>query len=251
MTRQQEDSLTADRLWADYARTRNPQTREAIVHQFERLAFSIANRFARRGAEHEDLVQVALIGLVKAVDRFDPSTHHRFSTFATPTIVGEIKRYFRDHSWSVHVTRGLQELAQQVGRAGKELTDRLGRPPTPAEIAARLEVSEERVVETLGLGNAQRPVSLDAEMYGDGERGQALEQSLGTDDRFLNGAVDRVSVAQALRGLAEPLRQVLQLRYFEDLSQREVARRLNLSQMRVSRLERRALSLLRGQFAVN
>jgi RNA polymerase sigma-B factor len=250
MTRQQEDSLTADRLWADYARTHSPQTREAIVRQFERLAFSLANRFARRGAESEDLVQVALIGLVKAVDRFDPNTQHRFSTFATPTIVGELKRYFRDQTSSVHVTRGVQELAQHVGRAGRQLSDRLGRAPTPAEIAAHLGVAEERVIDTLGVAGAQRPLSLDAELAG-GERGRALEQCLGTEDRHLTGAVDRVSVGQALRGLAEPLRDIIRLRYFEDLSQREVARRLGLSQMRVSRLERRALGLLRAQFAVN
>src|SRR6476619_5496893 len=108
MTRQQEDTLTADRLWSEYARTHRPETRTQIIEQFSRLAFSMANRFARRGAENEDLFQVAMMGLVKAVDRFDPSTHHRFSTFATPTILGELRRYFRDHAWSVHVPRGTQ-----------------------------------------------------------------------------------------------------------------------------------------------
>lgn len=251
MTRQQEDTLTADRLWADYARTRNPHTREALVHQFERLAFSIANRFARRGEENEDLFQVAMMGLVKAVDRFDPETHHRFTTFATPTILGELRRYFRDHMWSVHVTRGTQELAQQVSKTSRHLTEELGRTPTAAELAERLSVTEQRINDVLQLPNAHRPLSLDGEFETDSDRASVLENCLGREDRQLNSAVDRVSVTQALRGLAEPLREVIRLRYLEDLSQREVARRLGLSQMRVSRMERRALGMLRAHFAVH
>lgn len=107
MTAQQLDSQTANRLWADYACTRNPRTREAIVHQFERLAYSVANHFVRRGTEADDLFQVAKVGLVKAVDRFDPRTGYRFSTFAKPMILGEIKRYFRDQSRPIHVPRGM------------------------------------------------------------------------------------------------------------------------------------------------
>ena len=108
-----EDTQVANQLWASYAQNPTPQTRDQIVMQFERLAYSIANRYTRRGVQNEDLFQVARMGLVKAVDRFDPSTQHRFTTFATPTITGEIKRYFRDHSWNVHVPRGMQELAQK------------------------------------------------------------------------------------------------------------------------------------------
>lgn len=251
MTRQQEDTLTADRLWAEYARTHNPRTRDALVHQFERLAFSIANRFARRGEDNDDLFQVAMLGLVKAVDRFDPATHHRFTTFATPTILGELRRYFRDHRWGVHVTRGTQELAQQVGRATRELTEALGRTPTAAELARRLDVPEQRINEVLQLPNAHHPLSLDGEFETDGDGVAVLEHCLGREDRALTSAVDRVSVTEALRGLAEPLREVLRLRYLEDLSQREVARRLGMSQMRVSRMEHRALQLLRAQFAVH
>src|SRR3954451_19809886 len=147
----QEDSRIADQLWADYARTRDPRTRAAIIHQFERLAYSIANRFARRGAENEDLCQVALLGLVKAVDRFDPKTRYRFSTFATPTIMGELRRYFRDHLWTLHVPRGLQELAQRLQPASRELSARLGRTPTPAELAAHMGIDEAEVQKALVL----------------------------------------------------------------------------------------------------
>jgi RNA polymerase sigma-B factor len=247
-----QDTLIADRLWADYARTRDPRTRDAIVHQFERLAYSIANRFARRGAENEDLFQVAMVGLVKAVDRFDPGTHYRFSTFAAPTILGELKRYFRDHSWRVHVPRGIQELAQRVERAERELTESLGRPPTPAELALRLDATEAQVMEAQSLQDANHPLSLDGEMENaDGERAGALEQSLGREDAGLEGTDCRVSVHQALGLLSEPLRQVIRLRYLAELSQREVGRRLNLSQMQVGRMEKRALDQLRRQFAVH
>lgn len=251
MTRQQEDTLTADRLWAEYARTHSPRTREQLIHQFERLAYSIANRFARRGAENEDLFQVAMLGLVKAVDRFDPTTHHRFSTFATPTILGELRRYFRDHMWSVHVTRGTQELAQQVTRSTRELTERLGRTPTPAELAECLGVTEARINEVQALPQAHRPLSLDGEIETDGERASVLENCLGKEDRQLTSAVDRVSVTAALGNLAEPLREIISMRYLQDLSQREVARRMGVSQMRVSRMERRALGQLRAHFAVH
>jgi RNA polymerase sigma-B factor len=251
MTRQQEDTLTADRLWADYARNRDPRTRDAIVHQFERLAYSIANRFAGKGAENEDLVQVAMMGLVKAVDRFDPRTHHRFTTFAAPTILGELKRYFRDNMWSVHVSRGTQELSQQVTKATRQITEQLGRTPTVAELAERLDVTEERINDIQALPKAHRPLSLDGEFENEGERSSVLENFLGKEDRQMTSAADRVSVRQALISLNEPLREVIRLRYLEDLSQRETARRLGLSQMRVSRMERRALGLLRAHFAAN
>jgi RNA polymerase sigma-B factor len=246
-----EDSRTADRLWAEYARTHDPRTRETIIHQFERLAYRIANRFVKRGAESEDLFQVAMMGLVKAVDRFDPATHYRFSTFATPTILGEIRRYFRDHSWNVHVPRGMQELAQQVRRTQNELTERLARTPTAAEIAARLELPEERVAAALGLDEINHTLSLDGEMLtGSEDRPSVLERTLGSEDAALYDTESRVSVHQVMRHLSEPLQQVIRLRYLNDLSQREVARRLGLSQMQVSRMEKRAIEELRGHFAV-
>lgn len=252
MTPREQDSRIADQLWAEYARTHDPRTRAALIQQFERLAYSIANRFAKRGDENEDLCQVALVGLVKAVDRFDPNTHYRFSTFATPTILGELKRYFRDHSWRVHVPRGMQDLAQQVHRANRVLTERLGRTPTPAELSAHLEVKEEEVRQALALDEANHPLSLDGEFEAaDADRPSVLEHCLGTEDHALCDTEDRVSVDQALRRLSAPLREIISLRYLKELSQREVARRLGLSQMQVSRMEKCALEQLRHQFAVH
>ncbi len=244
------DSRIADRLWEDYARTHDPRTRDAIVQQFSRLAYSLANRFARRGGENEDLVQVALMGLVKAVDRFDPRTNYRFSTFATPTILGELKRYFRDHAWALHVPRGLQELAQRVDRARREWADD-GANPTVAQLAASLQSSEAEVSEALQLLDQCRPLSLDGERDPTSqERSSPLEEILGGEDAELRLSEHRVSLSQALGCLRGMQAQVLRLRYYNELSQREVARRLGLSQMQVSRLERTALLALRRQFGV-
>jgi RNA polymerase sigma-B factor len=252
MAHHAEDTRIADRLWADYARTHDPRTREAIVHQFERLAYSIANKFARRGVDNEDLVQVALVGLVKAVDRFDPKTNFRFSTFATPTILGELKRYFRDHSWTLHVPRGTQELAVKVERASRDLSERLGQAPTAAELATHLGVTEEAVVEALNLPEVNHTLSLDRELTPiDGDRPTLLEQYLGREDTGLKETDYRLGLRQALHHLSAQLQEIVQLRYFAELSQRAVARRLGLSQMQVSRMERRALEQLRTHFVVN
>jgi len=253
MTQQELDRSTADRLWASYARNQDPRTREALIHQFERLAYSIANRFGQRGTESEDRCQVARMGLVKAVDRFDPSTNYRFSTFATPTILGEIKRYFRDHSRAMHVPRSVQELVVQVERATREMTRQLGRGPTSAELAARLGVAEERVVEALALEEVSHPLSLDGEVQSsnEGEGAATLEHCLGTEDPGLERVESQVCVRQLLCHLDERHQQIVKLRYLAGLSQREVARQLGLSQMQVSRLERRALTELRGHFAIH
>ncbi len=253
------DTLLADRLWADFAQATDARSREVarrqIIRQFTRLAYSIANRFARRevfGGDHEDLCQVAMIGLVKAVDRFDPGTGYRFTTFAAPTILGEIRRYLRDHSWSLHVPRGLQELLPQVYRATEELREKLDHPPTAAEIAEHLNIREREVQRALDLDASNRPLSLDAVVDGGGcDRPAVLEQCLGAPDQSLSAAESRVSLEQALRLLPPDLQEIIHLRFFAELSQREVAIRLGLSQMGVCRLERKALERLRSQFRVH
>lgn len=247
----QEDTQVANKLWADYAQNPTTQTRDQLVMQFERLAYSIANRYTRRGVQNEDLFQVARMGLVKAVDRFDPSTQHRFSTFATPTITGEIKRYFRDHSWNVHVPRGMQELAQSVNRTVRDLTDAEGNAPDAAAVAAHLGVAEDKVSQAMRLDQTNHVLSLDAGPDADGERPQSLAQTLGDEDININLSEVKISVHQAIAHLAPPMREVIQLRYLEEMSQRDVAKKLGLSQMQVSRIERRALVELRSQFALN
>jgi RNA polymerase sigma-B factor len=246
MTRQQQESQNADRLWAEYVRAQDPRTRDAIVRQFEPLAHSLARRYARSGPQAEDLAQVALIGLVKAVDRFDPTTRNRFATFAVPSILGELRHYFRDHGWTVHVPRQLQELARQVKRAELELADRLNREPTGGEIAARLELSEERVQEGRRVLASNALASLQGYCEGAGWDGSPmLHQGLGMDDPELARAEARVSMQQALSNLRGVLRQIVALRYFRGMSQREVAKQLGCSPMQICRLEKQALAQLR------
>ena len=252
MTSRPEETQTADRLWAEYSRNHDPRTRDAIILQFQRLAYSVANRFSRSGMEREDLEQIALLGLVRAVDRFDPTTRNRFSTFAVPTIVGEIKRHFRDHGWNLHVPRSLHEMASSVARARREMTGELGRAPSTTELAGRLKVSEQQVDEVLALEDAQHLVSLDGVLESsDSDSPTVLEGCLGTLDRNLDFKECSISVRQALGRLPEPMRELLEERYLHERSQREVGRRLGVSQMRVSRMEKRALEQLRAQFTAH
>ena len=243
------DWREADRLFAEYARSRRSATRAAIIRQFEPLARSMARRYLRPGIALEDMFQVALVGLVKAVDRYDPASQARFVTFATPTILGELRHYLRDHSWGVHVPRAMQEFTAQVRRAEGELAERLRRKPSPREVAARLEVAEERVLEAQALLQNHRPVSLSAvKRNADEEEGTAIECRLGEDDAELQRAEDRVGLAQAMQQLRSPLRRILYLRYTEALSLRAVAKELGISPMQVCRLEHQALAQLRQQF---
>jgi RNA polymerase sigma-B factor len=166
--------------------------------------------------------------------------------------MGEIRRYFRDNSWNVHVPRGMQELALRVARTSRALTERTGNSPTAAAIADELGEPEERVLEALSLDEINRPLSLDGVMQaGDADRPSVLEHCLGEEDRSLTEAEHRVSVDQMLNLLPAVLREVIQLRYLDQLSQRETGRRLGLSQMQVSRLERRALETMRGELVLN
>ena len=254
MTPQQAERRTADLLWTEYARTHDPRTREALITQFERLAYSLANRYAKRGAEFDDICQVARLGLVKAVDRFDPATNYRFTTFATPTILGEIRRYFRDRCRPLHVPRAIHDLAPKVERAAERLAVRLGRSPKAQEIAESLGIAEELVVEVLALESAGRPISLHtANKRGSDDSSLPLEEHLvsASADGDMRRADDRVFVHQALRGLSRPLRDVIQMRYLSQLTQREVAKRLGCTQINVCRMEKRALEQLRGAFAIN
>ena len=244
------DSQFADQLWTEYAHTHDPRTRETIIHLFERLAYGIANRFSRRGVADEDLAQVAMLGLVEAVDRFDPTTHYCFSTFAIPTILGAIRHHFRDHYWSVHVPRGVQELAQHLKRMELVMFAELGRSPTFGELSVRLQVSEESLVEAAGLEEFNHLVSLDGRFQtADPAAAGPLTEVLGGEDPDLLGVELSIALDQALGHLPPTLREVLRLRYLGELSQRAVGRRLGLSQMQVSRLEKQALSELRRELA--
>jgi RNA polymerase sigma-B factor len=218
--------------------------RNRLVEEHADLAEHFARRYAGRGLAREDLRQMALLAMVKAADRFEPSRGVAFATFASRTIDGELKRQFRDRSWSVRPPRALQELHLALRRADEELTQELGRQPRLDELAERLEVSEENVLEALEAGAAHHADSLDAPV-GDGERTTA--DRLGVGDVGFGRTEGRMVVEELLETLPERERMILELRFYENLSQEEIAERIGVSQSYLSRLLRRTLLDLRAR----
>jgi len=215
------------------------------VQRFLPLARQLARRYQRTGEPLDDLVQVASLGLLKAIDRFDPARTTAFSSFAVPTILGELKRYFRDKGWSVRVPRDLQELAVRVDRLGEELSRELGRAPTPGEMAQRLGVTAEQVLEAREAAGAYRAVSLDRPRTEDEDGSDAYAELVGGDDPGFGLAEDSATVQRLMRVLTDREREVLRLRFVEDLTQSEIGERVGVSQMHVSRLIRQSISRLR------
>jgi RNA polymerase sigma-B factor len=222
--------------------------RDALVELHLPLVEHLARRFAGRGEPLDDLVQVGTIGLIKSVDRFDSDRGVEFSTYATPTIVGEIKRHFRDKGWAVRVPRRLQELRLSLSTATEELAHQLRRAPTVAEIATRLGVSEEDVLEGLESANAYSTVSLDAGSDSD-DGPLAVLDTIGVDDDALDGVVYRETLRPLLARLAPRERQIIMLRFFRNMTQSQIADEIGISQMHVSRLLAKTLAELRSGIA--
>ncbi len=219
--------------------------RDELVEMHLPLVEYLARRFRNRGEPLDDLVQVATIGLIKSVDRFDLERGVEFSTYATPTIVGEIKRHFRDKGWAIRVPRRLQELKLSLTKATSELSQRLGRSPTVAELAGHLGMSEEEVLEGLESANAYSAVSLDAPDGGD-EDSPAVADTLGVEDESLEGVEYRESLKPLLDQLPPREKRILLLRFFGNMTQSQIATDLGISQMHVSRLLARTLTQLRA-----
>ena len=221
--------------------------RDKIVERCLPLADHIARRFEGRGEPRDDLVQVARVGLVNAVVRYDVETGSDFVSFAVPTIMGEVRRHFRDNSWSVKVPRRLKELHLRLGSATAELSQRLGRAPTATELAAELEMDRAEVVEGLVAGSSYNTLSIDSGGGGEDDEARAIADTLGDPD----AALDRIEDQEALRPLLESLpereRTVLVLRFFESMTQTQIAERVGISQMHVSRLLAKSLTRLRDQ----
>jgi RNA polymerase sigma-B factor len=232
-------------LFELYKKSRDPAVRDQLVTQHENLVRFLASKFANRGEPLDDLIQVGMIGLINAIDRFEPDRGIKFSTYATPTIVGEIKRYFRDRSWNLKVPRWLQELNLQVTRANDTLAQQVGRPPTVAEIAEYVGCSEEEALKAMELGNAYDTVSLDTRLALEGDAALTLSDSIGVQDLELDQIDSYDDLKAALEQLDNREKMILYLRFFQDQSQTEVARRLGISQMHVSRLQHKALRKLK------
>jgi len=227
--------------------TRREQIRAELVGAYAGLVHFLARRFQNRGEPFDDLVQVGYLGLIKAIERFDPDLGNEFTTFATPTIGGEIKRYFRDKGWAIRFPRRLHELYQQILRVQEQMRQELQRTPTAAEIAARLEVEPDEVLEAMEMSNAYVPLSIDASVGPEGSGGRGLSESIGGVDENLDRVEMREVLENAMAHLNERERRIMAMRFFDEMSQSEIARRLGISQMHVSRLQRAALEQLRQQ----
>jgi RNA polymerase sigma-B factor len=242
-TRAQEDR----RLLVRYHREGDPAAREQLVTRFLPLARQLARRYQRGGEQLDDLIQVASLGLLKAIDRFDPARETAFSSFAVPTILGELKRHFRDKGWSVRVPRDLQELAVKIDRVGDDMSRELGRAPTPAELAERTGTTLEQVLEAREASAAYRAVSLDRPRSEEDEEGDSFADAFGVVDPGFGLAEDSATVERLMRVLSDREREVLRLRFEEDLTQSEIGQRVGVSQMHVSRLIRQSIARLRDE----
>lgn len=228
-----------DQLFIEYVDTRSRRTRATLVEAHMGFAHHMAKRFARRGVAEDDLRQIAFLGLVKAVDRFDPNRGVAFTTFAGRTVEGEIKRHFRDQAWGVHVPRSTKELHLRIRTARDELSHDLGRSPTLPEVAERLGVSTDEVVEATAAGAGFTPATLDSGLPGD------RSSRLAADDMDLAHSEDRLTVEALMATLPEREREIVRLAFFDGLTQTEIGDRLDISQMHVSRLLRQSFELMR------
>jgi RNA polymerase sigma-B factor len=234
-----------DELLIAYCRDGDPVAREQVLVQLMPLVRALASRYAGRGEPLEDLVQVGSVGLIKAVDRFDVDRGVDFASYAVPTIVGEIRRHFRDKSWAMHVPRRLKELSVRLSRILDDLTTELGRSPTVSELAEAAGVDEEEVVEALDSTNAYSTRSLHAPFEQDGD--DSLAERLGTDEAGYEEVEEGSLVAAGLGALDERERRIVELRFFHEMTQSQIAAETGISQMHVSRLLRRALAKMRGR----
>jgi RNA polymerase sigma-B factor len=241
--------LPDDELLATYYEDRDTNAREELVKRFLPFARKLALRYVHSREPLDDLVQVACVGLLNAIERFEPGRGKKFTSFAAPTIVGELKRHFRDKGWTVHVPRDLQERALAVSRHTERLSALLGRSPTLVELAETLECSIEQVMEAIDAAHNYHPASLDAPIASDGEDHCALAETLGGEDIGFELAEHRQALANSWASLSDVEREVLGLRLVQELTQREISQRIGCSQMHVSRLLRRSMIRLGAEAA--
>jgi len=241
------DKVRTRRLLVRYHKEGDRRAREQVIQEQLPLVEFLARKFAGRGEPVDDLVQVASVGLIKAVDRFDVDRQIEFSTYATPNILGEIKRYFRDKGWAMRVPRGLQELRQSAKEAIRDETVRSGRSPTIEDLSRTLNADEESVAEALTLGRAYNTNSLDAPVNQEDFDGDTIIDLQADDDSPIEGIEDKLLLRSAMELLRDQQQTILKLRFDEGKTQTEIADRIGVSQMHVSRLLRRAIEDLRRE----
>jgi RNA polymerase sigma-B factor len=245
LTRQRSAELFVEFRDPDASDAMRTTARDALVHLHLPLVEHCARRFRNRGEPYEDLVQVGTIGLIKSIDRFDTDRGVEFSTYATPTVIGEIKRYFRDKGWAIRVPRRLQELRMQINGSTAELTQSLGRSPTASELAAKIGCSVEEIIEGLESSNAYATLSLDAGSDSD-DSPPAMLDTLGIHDEGLEHVEMRESIKPLLDQLPPREKQILMLRFFRNMTQSQIATEVGVSQMHVSRLLTKTLDRMRS-----
>ncbi|NGP46243.1 RNA polymerase sigma factor SigB [Bacillaceae bacterium SIJ1] len=225
--------------------------KEKIVEKYEDLVVSLARKYSKGKSIHDDLVQVGMIGLLASIRRYDPSFGKSFESFAIPTIIGEIKRFIRDKTWSVHVPRRIKELGPKIKRAVEELTTELQRSPQVSEIAGYLEVSEEDILETMEMGKSYQALSVDSQIEADSEGSTVtLLDLVGNTEDGYETTDQRLLLQKVFHVLTEREQEILNCTYFQNMSQKETGDLLGISQMHVSRLQRRALKKLREAIRV-
>jgi RNA polymerase sigma-B factor len=239
-------SPTETALFERYRSNHDMAAREELAERFLPLARALARRYRSASEPHEDLFQVACLGLLKAVDRYDPVHGASFQAYAVPTILGELKRHFRDRVMAVHMPRGVKERALEVGRVSEALTGELERPPTVGELADRTHMSEGEVVDALGAIEASRTVSLDVPVRGEDGDAPSVVEAVGDRDPKLDSIESRVAVNAAMEVLDDRERRCVELRFGRDLTQEEIAGEIGVSQVHVSRILRRALEKMRA-----
>jgi RNA polymerase sigma-B factor len=243
-------TCSGEDLIVEYRRTGDLRFRERAVEAYMPLARRLATRYQRRGEPLDDLLQVAYLGLVNAIDRFDPARGTRFSSFAIPTISGELRRYFRSTAWALHVPRGTQEAALAVTQASNRLTTRLGRAPTVGELVHDTGLDHEAIADALQASTAQTTTSLDQPVGSGPDDDVSLAELIGAEDDRFDLIEHQATVAPLIRALPQREREVLFLRFARDMTQSEIAAHVGCSQMHISRLLRRAIGRL-GQFGDN
>jgi len=243
----QEQLASEAQLWARFVKQRDPVTREELVSRYLPFARSLTRRYRTANESFDDLLQVASLGLVNAIDRFDPDRGIPFTAFASPTILGELKRHFRDRVWTVRVPRGLHDRMADVNKAIGELTEELQRSPAVGEIAERLDLEETDVLEVLEANHNRRPLSLDRPANANDPDETPASEWIGTEDEGYELVEGKVALDAALPHLDERERLVLRLRFVEDMTQSQIAEQIGHSQMHVSRILRRTLQRIREQ----
>jgi RNA polymerase sigma-B factor len=242
----QDERESLKRKFVEYRETHDRRLRNELIEAHRSLAMHLARRFANRGEPFDDLLQVAYLGMLKAVERFDPDRQLEFSTFATATVEGELKRHFRDRTWSVRVPRRPQELHLRLGNAINELSQRLKRAPRIPELAAELGVDEDAILEAMEVGGAYRSTSLDSRPTDAGEA-LPLEGRLGEEDHGFDLAEHRVLLERVIEELPEREQTIIRLRFYQEMTQTEIAQQVGISQMHVSRLLARTLSIMKDR----